>query len=193
MIRRHYKRILALAACVSVLVALMAGATGTTDWNAVRVWLENRPNPGYFRVVSIADGDTIVVDMNGVKERIRLIGIDTPEKNHPEKPVQCFAQAASAFTKKLIGTHDVRLEADPTNDNRDRYDRLLRYVYLPDGTLVNYEVVAQGYGFAYLGFPFQKQNDFKKAEDAARERSLGLWDDCNIDFSERSPSTNAVE
>jgi len=140
-------------------------------------------------VVSFSDCDTIVVDMNGVKERIRLIGIDTPEKNHPEKPVQCFSQAASDFTKDLIGRNRVRLEADPTNDNRDRYDRLLRYVYLPDNTLVNAEVVKQGYGFAYTSFPFQKMDEFRAFERQARENSLGLWSGCDVELDNGQPQT----
>jgi endonuclease YncB( thermonuclease family) len=80
------------------------------------------------QVLSVADGDTILVDMHGKTETIRLIGVDTPETHHPNKPVQCFGPEASDFTQlaELAGEY-VRLEADMFSDNRDRYDRLLRF------------------------------------------------------------------
>ena len=134
---------------------------------------------GYYKVLEFNDGDTISVDMDGVKERIRLIGVDTPETQDPRKPVQCFGQAASQFTKDLIGNNPVRLGADDLSTNRDRYDRLLRYVYVPDGRLVNLEIIKNGYGFAYTSFPFTKSDEFKSAETAARETEAGLWNNCN--------------
>lgn len=133
---------------------------------------------GYYDVAQFDDGDTVIVDMNGVEEKIRFIGVDTPETKDPRKPVQCFGRAASDFTKNLIGDNPVRLEADPTNTNRDRYNRLLRYVYLPDGTLVNLEIIRRGYGFAYLSFPVEKSEEFRQAQKEARENGLGLWSGC---------------
>ena len=82
--------------------------------------------PGLYTVTGFSDGDTISVDMNGNKEKVRFIGVDTPETHKPNAPVQCYGPAASAFTKNVIGTKKVRLEADPLSTNRDRYDRLLR-------------------------------------------------------------------
>jgi micrococcal nuclease len=134
--------------------------------------------PGYYRVVEFFDGDTIAVDMNGANEKIRLIGVDTPETHDPRKSVQCYGKEASEFTKNLIGNNPVRLEADPTNQNRDRYNRLLRYVYLPDGRLVNGELIKQGYGFAYTSFPFQKLEEFREFQRQAQEQSQGLWSTC---------------
>lgn len=135
--------------------------------------------PGLYRVLEFADGDTVVVDMNGTKETIRFIGVDTPETHDPRKTVQCFGYAAADFTKNLIGKNNVRLEADPLNTNRDRYNRLLRYVYLPDGTLVNLEIIKQGYGFAYTSFPFTKAEEFSAAQKEARESNRGLWASCS--------------
>lgn len=135
--------------------------------------------PGLYRVLEFADGDTVVVDMNGSKETIRFIGVDTPETHDPRKTVQCFGYAAADFTKNLIGKNNVRLEADPLNTNRDRYNRLLRYVYLPDGTLVNLEIIKQGYGFAYTSFPFTKAEEFSAAQKEARESNRGLWASCS--------------
>lgn len=139
--------------------------------------------PGTYAVAKFDDGDTIVVDMDGKKETIRFIGVDTPETHDPRKPVQCFGKAASAYTKQLIGTNRVRLEADPTNSNRDRYDRLLRYIYLPDGTLVNKKIIEDGYGFALTAFPFTKMEEFRQAQKEARENNRGLWSKCELDTS----------
>lgn len=138
----------------------------------------NTPTPGYYRVVQFEDGDTITIDMNGAEERIRMIGVDTPETKDPRKPVQCFGKAASDFTKNLIGNDPVRLESDSLSSNRDRYNRLLRYVYLPDGRLVQAEIIKQGYGFAYTSFPFTKSEEFKGFETAARTANSGLWNSC---------------
>jgi micrococcal nuclease len=118
--------------------------------------------------------------MNGTTEKVRLIGVDTPETHDPRKSVQCFGQAAADYTKRLIGSSSVRMEADPTNTNRDRYNRLLRYVYLPDGRLVNAEIIKQGYGFAYVNFPFTKLEEFKGYQKEAELAKLGLWGSCEI-------------
>ena len=136
--------------------------------------------PGQYQVVEVYDGDTIGVHMDGTTEKIRLIGVDTPETHHPSKPVQCFGQAASDYTTKNLSGKTVRLEADPMGDNRDRYDRLLRYVYLPDGTLWNKKLISDGYGFAYTSFAFSKSTDFKQAEQTARQTNAGLWGGCTL-------------
>ncbi len=146
--------------------------------------------PGLYRVTAFADGDTIEVDMNGTRETVRFIGVDTPETQDPRTSVQCFGKAASEFTKNLIGSNDVRLEADPTNTNRDRYNRLLRYVYLPDGRLVNAEIIRLGYGFAYTLFPFEKMEEFRIYERQAREQNLGLWGSCQIQQDGEKRTTN---
>lgn len=133
---------------------------------------------GSYRVVEFADGDTIVIDMDGRNERVRIIGVDTPETHDPRKPVECFGQAASDFTKNLIGSQPVRLEADSLSTNRDRYDRLLRHVYTSDNKLVSAEIIKEGFGFAYLSFPFGKLDEFRTYEQQARQQGKGLWSSC---------------
>lgn len=133
---------------------------------------------GSYRVTFFVDGDTIAVDMGGHEERIRFIGVDTPETHKPNTPVQCFGPEASDYTKQLIGTKPVRLVADPEGDNRDRYDRLLRYVYLPDNTLVDQKLISDGYGFAYVSFPFSKRAEFAAAQVEAQNAKRGLWARC---------------
>ena len=136
--------------------------------------------PGFYRVSQFIDGDTFVVDMNGHPETIRLIGIDTPETHKPNTPVQCFGPEASQFTKETIQNNgnNVRLVADPLDDNRDRYGRLLRYAYLPDGSLLEATLISQGYAFAYTSFPFQKKTDFEALQATATAKQRGLWTAC---------------
>ena len=134
---------------------------------------------GYYRVTKVSDGDTIEVDMDGKLEKVRLIGVDTPETHHPKKEVECYGQLASDFTKNALDGEVVRLEADDTNQNRDRYQRLLRYVYTADGTLWNKKLLADGYGHALTAFPFTKMDEFTKSEIQARELNKGLWSACN--------------
>lgn len=146
--------------------------------------------PGHYLVTEVYDGDTIAVNMNGSTEKIRMIGVDTPETHKPGAPVQCFGPEASDFTTKNLDGQAVRLEADPTNDNRDRYGRLLRYVYLQDGTLWDQKLIEQGYGFAYLSFPFQKSADFAQSQETAEARRSGLWAACQATLKGERWQTN---
>lgn len=147
-------------------------------WLAPAQKIAESNQPGLYTVVEFVDGDTVIVDMDGGRETLRFIGVDTPETHDPRKAVQCFGEAAADFTKSLIGQNSLRLEADPLNTNRDRYNRLLRFVYLPDGRLVNAEIIKQGYGFAYTSFPFTKVDEFRTYEKEAREAGRGLWSSC---------------
>lgn len=127
----------------------------------------------FYLCTRVVDGDTIIVKMNGTEERVRLIGVDTPETVHPVKPVEYFGKAASAFTKQMAEGKKVRLEYDW--QKKDKYGRLLAYVYLEDGIFLNAEIIKQGYGFAYTRFPFKYLDDFRKYEREARENIRGLW------------------
>jgi micrococcal nuclease len=175
MTRRTQKKLISLVASLIVIgISWLATKYPGTTANIIKT-----APPGSYRVVKFDDGDTIVVDMNGTQEKIRFIGVDTPETHDPRKAVQCFGQAAATYTKQLIGDNPVRLEADSLSSNRDRYNRLLRYVYLPDGRLVQAELIKNGYGFAYTGFPFTKSDKFVQYQREAREGNRGLWKDCS--------------
>ena len=129
-----------------------------------------------YSVVKVVDGDTIDVSIDGKIERLRLIGIDTPETVDPRKPVQCFGKEASGKAKELLEGKKVRLESDDTQDNRDKYDRLLRYVYLEDGTLYNKTIIAEGYAHEYTyNLPYKYQSEFKQAQKDAEQAEKGLW------------------
>lgn len=121
-------------------------------------------------VERVVDGDTIRVQGVGA---VRLIGVDTPETVDPRKPVQPYGREASAFTRMLAEGKIVRLEFDW--QRADRYGRTLAYVYLPDGTLLNAEIIQRGYGFAYTKYPFKLLEQFRDLERHARETSQGLW------------------
>ncbi|KKU81387.1 MAG: Micrococcal nuclease [Parcubacteria group bacterium GW2011_GWA1_47_8] len=133
-------------------------------------------DPSLIPVARVVDGDTIIVRIHNVDEKVRLIGVDTPETVDPRKTVQCFGKEASQFVTSLLENKSVRLEPDPTQGDRDHYGRLLRYVFLPDGTLLNRKIIAQGYGHEYTyRLSYQYQQDFKNAERQAREHEKGLW------------------
>ena len=139
----------------------------------------NPPDPGvtsgeFEYVQRVVDGDTLLL---GTGERVRLIGVNTPETVHPKKAVEAFGKEASAFTRRMVKL--VRLEFDPLSsrrtDGKDPYSRTLAYVFLQDGTHLNAEIIRQGYGFAVSGSPPLKyQNEFRRLESEAREQRRGL-------------------
>lgn len=137
---------------------------------------EKIPN-NFYKVLSVVDGDTIKVEINDTKETLRLIGLDTPETVDPRKVVQCFALEASNKAKEILTNKNVRLEADSTQGERDKYNRLLRYVFLEDGTFYNQLMIAEGYAheYTYDSNPYKYQTDFIAAERQARELKKGLW------------------
>lgn len=130
-------------------------------------------NKSYYLCTRIIDGDTIVVKIDGRQEKVRLIGVDTPETVHPNKPVEYFGKEASQFTKSLVEGKQVRLEYDW--ERKDKYGRTLAYVYLEDGAFLNAEIIRQGYGHAYTKFPFKYLEQFRQYEREARENKRGLW------------------
>jgi micrococcal nuclease len=127
------------------------------------------------RVMEVLDGDTIVVETGGKRENVRLLGVDTPEMNYKTGEPDPFALEATLFTREKVEGTTVTLTSDPINEDRDRYDRLLRYVHLPGGKLLNLELVRRGYGFAFLRFPLTDRERFVQAEIEARSAGAGLW------------------
>ena len=124
------------------------------------------------RVVGVADGDTIRVEVDGTTERLRIIGIDAPELRQGE----CYAQAAASRMQSLVQSRDVQIVADPTQANRDRYDRILRHVFTLDGVNVAETLIAEGLGVEYTyARAYAGQDVYWAAEESAREQQLGLW------------------
>lgn len=142
-----------------------------------------------YTVTEADDGDTIKVRMGGKIETVRFIGVDTPETKDPRKAVQCFGKQASEYTKGLLLGKQIRLESDPNDSDRDKYKRLLRYVYLGD-ELINAKLISEGYGFAYTVFPFTKLEEFRTLEQQARQQNKGLWAGCQVNESTKIKQTN---
>ncbi len=135
--------------------------------------------PGdFYDVTKVTDGDTIHVLEKGKDETIRIIGINSPETVDPRREVECFGREASNEAKRLLAGHEVRLEDDPTQSDRDRYGRELRYVYLEDGTDFGLKMIQNGYAYeATYDGKYQHQKEYKDAQKEAERKKVGLWSD----------------
>lgn len=131
-----------------------------------------------YDVVKVIDGDTLSVSMEGKTETIRLIGVNTPETVDPRKSVECFGREASKKAKELLSGRKVRVENDQSQGTRDKYGRMLVYVYREDGLLVNKYLVEHGYAYEYTyNTPYKFQSEFKAAQKSAETNKRGLWAD----------------
>lgn len=135
------------------------------------------PTGDTLPVVEIYDGDTIAVLLHGQREKIRLIGVDTPETKDPRRPVQCFGREAAAWTKQTLRGHTVRIETDSSQGERDKYGRMLAFVWLDDGLFLNQALIEQGYAheYTYASVPYKYQAVFQRAEREAEIGERGLW------------------
>ncbi len=138
-----------------------------------------------YKVVKVIDGDTVDVLIDGKVERLRLIGINTPETLDPRKPVECFGIEASNKAKELLTDKYVFLESDPSQGERDKYQRLLRYVFFENGESFNLQMIQEGFAHEYTyDLPYKYQIQYKEAEKYARENKIGLWGDICANVSE---------
>lgn len=130
---------------------------------------------GYMPIKKFVDGDTFWVDDGSKKGlKIRLIGVNTPETVHPQKPVEFYGKEASNYVKSLLTGKKVRLEFDV--DRIDRYGRTLAYIFLKDGTFLNADLIENGYGQVMTVPPNVKYSEkFLELERKARENNIGLW------------------
>ena len=149
---------------VVLLLALLAGRASAAQTGVVE---------------EVVDGDTLRVRTTGSTEpvTVRLIGIDAPERSHPSLGKEFFSDEAAAHLASLCGGKTVRMEEDV--EDTDKYDRLLRYVFLPppDGRLLNEEMLGSGMARVYTRFPFSRKEAFLAAERRARREGKGLWKD----------------
>lgn len=134
---------------------------------------------GEVQVSRVVDGDTVKVLINGQEETVRVIGIDTPETVDPRKTVQCFGKEASAKMKSLVEGKNVELQKNPAEE-RDKYDRLLRYIEL-NGQDIGAQMIRDGYAFSYKSFPHPRLEEYNQLEREAREANRGLWSSCDED------------
>lgn len=178
--------LLAVGLIAGPVAGTYAASSGTTSASNVKTHPGNgtakKQAATYYAVTSVTDGDTIKVDIKGVIQTVRFIGIDTPETKDPRKPVQCFGIEATARMKQYVEGKSVALITDSTQGDHDKYGRLLRYVFLQDGTHVGYEMIRGGYAHEYTyALPYAYQTEFKEAQRLAMESEAGLWspDTCN--------------
>lgn len=135
------------------------------------------PEASVASVLRVVDGDTVSIRIHDTEETVRLIGIDAPESVDPRRPVECFGVEASLRLKELLPEKiDVYVASDSTQDTRDKYGRLLAYLYLPSGDLVNMRMITEGYAHEYTyQTPYIHQEAFRRAEGAAKATYAGLW------------------
>jgi len=167
----------------AVLVAALAATSlggwrlGTARSTAARGG--DGPPAGVARVSAVVDGDTIDVTWAGHRERVRLLGVDTPETVDPRRPIGCYGEEASAFTHRRLAGRTVHLTFD--RQRRDRYGRLLAYVDV-DGRRFNDELLSGGYARVLVIPPNGLHGRAMLDEElAARSARLGLWGACGGD------------
>ncbi len=169
--------------CLIVATLLVGQATAihsTVRGNSAQSTEVGEVHSEVRKVIRVVDGDTIVVSPN---EKVRLIGVDTPETVHPKKIVECFGKDAKEFTRRAVEGKTVRLVLDDVNrirQHKDRYGRTLAYAYLEDGRMLNRELISQGYAHAYTRFRFRYRVEFRQLERTARDQAVGLWSSCRI-------------
>jgi micrococcal nuclease len=134
------------------------------------------PADTFFEVAKVVDGDTLHIRMGGEDVKVRLIGINTPETVDPRRKVECFGKEASSFMKSLAEGESVRIETDPTQGTYDSYRRMLAYVYLKDGQMLNRKMIAEGYAYEYTYMtPYKYQTEFRRVQNLAKQSERGLW------------------
>jgi micrococcal nuclease len=140
------------------------------------------------RVLRVVDGDTLHVSVHGRDETVRVIGIDTPELHRPATPVECGARLAARAMRRLAAGRRVTLVADPTQDRRDRYGRLLAYVDARGGGDLGAAMVRRGWAMVYVyeNHPFQRVARYRAAAAHARHSRLGVDGRCGGDFHSAS-------
>lgn len=132
------------------------------------------------RVLYVYDGDTVKVSVEGREEKVRLVGVDTPEAPRDEKPGQPGHAEATARTRELVGAGQVRLVRDTVSDDRDTYKRLLRNVRLPDGRYLSDVLISEGLGFAIVRFRHGRMDHVVSLEREARREGRGLWNPARV-------------
>jgi micrococcal nuclease len=158
-----------------VIVAALA-ATSLGGWRLGAARSVTGPGGPLAQVTAVIDGDTLDVAVAGRQERVRLLGVDTPETVDPRKPVGCFGPEAAAFTAGRLTGRTIRLRFD--RQRRDRYGRLLAYVEI-GGRRFNDELLTGGYARLLVIPPNGRHGRVMLDEElAARSARRGLWGAC---------------
>lgn len=146
---------------------------------------ELTPEPEPYPVTRVVDGDTLKLRRQGREVTVRLMGINSPESVDPRRPVQCFGREASRAMKQLVEGENLYFAFDPDQEHQDRNGRLLAYLWLEDGRLVNLAMIEGGYANQYTyDDAYLLRDRFRRAAREAEEAGRGLWaaDTCAGDF-----------
>jgi micrococcal nuclease len=137
-----------------------------------------------FTVASVIDGDTLDLDVRDGRHdttRVRLWGVDTPEVHTDGGGPDHFGPEATEFARRLVEGRLVRVELVPNRSTRGIHGRLLAYIYLADGSMLNQRLIAEGYAYADLRFEHPRMNRFRLVEKRAERAGLGLWKEVRRD------------
>lgn len=144
----------------------------------------------WYQVTSVVDGDTIKIDKDGKTETIRLIGVDAPETQATNTSTRCYGREASSRMQHYVQSKKVRIEADKSQGDRDTYGRLLRYVYVEDGTNIAKAMITDGAAKEYTyKKAYKNQKAFKSTQKKAKNTKKGLWakNTCNGNIKQTDP------
>jgi len=164
---------------------LLLGVVGVSQhlgcWGRIDSRDHQRYHDKTFTVIKVVDGDTFDLEIADVLSekrytRIRLWGVDTPETKHPSEPVMYYGPEASAFVKKAILHQEVKVTLEPFENSRGKYGRLLAYIYLSDGRMLNEELVRKGYAYADPRFRHMLRDRFGQLQKRAQREKAGLWE-----------------
>lgn len=146
------------------------------------------PDTKLYRVIRVVDGDTVKVDIDG-GESVRVIGIDTPETVHPDKPTECGGQEATAAARALLEGKRVAVVHDSSQGRRDRYGRLLAYLDIPQAGDFGEAMLRKGHAKEYTyADPYQRRETYRSAEQQARAAGRGVWGSCTTQQEEPTPT-----
>jgi len=154
---------------------------------------EEQVDPRYYwhEVTRVVDGDTVRVKVDGKEESIRIIGMDSPESTTSK---ECFGNEASAKAKEFLEGKWVQLERDESQSNRDKYNRLLRYVWFDNGTDFGRRMIEEGYAHEYTySTPYNKQAQYKETYKSAKDGNKGLWSPDTCDGKDQKPQPAAAQ
>lgn len=156
---------------VLILICVLIYALVDKYAPGIKKQIETSDTPSSYRVVEVVDGDTVKILYNHNEETVRLIGINAPERD------ACLYEESTEKLKELVDNKYVSIEFDPTQGERDKYGRLLLFLW-QDSTFVNDEMIRSGYVYEYTyDFPYKYQTQFIEAQKEARENKRGLWGD----------------
>jgi micrococcal nuclease len=159
-----------------LLAALIAGLYGVNHFLMTKT--ASGVKSDSYKVLDVYDGDTIQVQTENGPEKVRFSGINAPETTKPGVVGMCMADEATKRTRELIGnSKKVTLTPDSRQTNRDRYNRLLRYVYNDQNQDINLVLVQEGLAPVMKGFEAEKKTAYLKAEAEAKRQGLGVWGD----------------